>query len=462
MKISLIFLLLIVIVFSSCNKKSSGRIPLTVGSIDSAGVFEDYKLWEPPAEAVFINPNNISDNSRDGTLEHPFISFDEVSWKNNTTYALKRSTILRCGQIRIQADGVTLASYGDGQRPLIWCTDVTNESGNRHAIISDWNGINDITIRDIEVTAPDASSCIRFLSDCQNMNVINCKLHDSDWGLRSIGNNNLYIYNTEVYNISDDGMYIEANNGIEIANCYVYDVNLNWHPPSTPETEAGGDGIQFHNCNNWHLHHNIVDRGNSGNKFCFISNNENQNDGIVEYNILSGPYTNGSCIYFHNGRNIIVRYNYFKAPALSPIFTHSTDILIYGNIFDGLDGPAITTASARFYNNVFYQMPICIQGGNIEAVNNVFDITESSKAFQVDNLSSSNNLFVTGTPTNGSFSGNPEFVNPASGDFHIRENSDCIDKGISLGIPFDMEGNPIPQGANPDIGVFEYSMETED
>lgn len=460
MKIKPIYFLIIIAGLFSCNRKDNGRIPITVGSIDSAGIFEDYALWEPPSDAVYIDPNNLNDNQKNGTIDHPYCSFTEITWKDNTVYALKRSTLLRSSQIRIQGNGITLASYGSGQRPVIWCTDNSDDSGNRHAIISDWSGINNITIRDLEVTAPEATSCIRFLSDCQNMQVINCKLHDSNWGLRSIGNNSLYIYNTEVFNIYDDGMYIENNTGIEIANCYVYDVNLNWHPPSTPEEEAGGDGIQFQNCNNWHLHHNIIDRGNSGNKFCFISNNENQNYGVVEYNILSGPYTNGSCIYFHNGRNIVVRYNYFKAPSKSPIFTHASGILIYGNIFDGMDGPAVTTLDARFYNNVFYRMPLCIQGGTIEAVNNVFESTEDGKVFQVSNLSESNNLYVRGTPPDGSFSGDPKFTSPSTGDFHILDGSDCIDKGISVGIPFDMEGNPIPLGANPDIGVFEYSNST--
>lgn len=462
MKNLLFFLLIILTALLSCNRKDNVRIPISVGSIDSAGVFEDYELWDPPTNAVYLDPTNISDNKKDGTIEHPYSSFEEVKWKNNTVYALKRNTLLECSQIQIQGNSITLASYGNGERPIIRCTDKSSGSVNKHAIISDWAGINNTVIRDLEITAPQATSCIRFLSNCQGIKIINCKIHDSNWGFRSINNNTIYVYNTEVFNTYDDGIYLESNNGIEIANCYIYNVNLNWKPPSTPENKAGGDGVQFQDCNNWHFHHNIIDRGNSGNKFCFISNNENQNNGLVEFNILCGPYTNGSCIYFHNGKNIVVRYNYFKAPSQSPIFTHSSGTLIYNNIFDGLSRPAIATSDAKFYNNVFYNMDLCIQGGSIEAINNVYDIKQNGKVYQVSKLSESNNLYVSGEPTKESFSGEPRFIDPSSGDFHLTEGSDCIDKGISVGIRYDLEGNSIPQGENPDIGAFEYQNFSEE
>jgi hypothetical protein len=449
-------LFIIALILASCSRKDGSQLPLTNGSIDSTGIIQDFKLWDPPSGAVHIDPTNINDAKMDGTIEHPFNSFDQISWHNNTVYALKRGTLLKSGQIRIQGDGITLATYGTGNRPVIRCVEKSTNSENKFAIISDWKGINDVIVRDLEITAPYANSCIRFLSNCQNMKVINCKLHDSEWGLRSISNIGLLVYNTEIYNILDDGMYILDNYTIEIANCYVHNVNKYWKPPSTPETVAGGDGIQFQDCNNWHVHHNIIDRSTTGNKFCFISNNKNQNNGIVEFNIFSGPFTNGASVYFHDGKNIVVRYNYFKEPAESPVFTHSSGIKIYGNIFDHLSQPLIATSGASIYNNVFYKMPICIQGNNIEAVNNVYEITNNGKVYQVNNLISSNNLFVNSTPTEGSFSGEPKFIDPENGDFHLSRGSDCIDQGIGVDIYQDMEGTKIPQGDYPDIGAFEY------
>jgi len=50
----------------------------------------------------------------------------------------------------------------------------------------------------------------------------------------------------------------------------------------------------------------------------------------------------------------------------------------------------------------------------------------------------------------------PLFVDPANGDFHLQAGSPAIDMGIDVGLAHDFEGNPIPIGAGPDIGAFEY------
>jgi len=48
------------------------------------------------------------------------------------------------------------------------------------------------------------------------------------------------------------------------------------------------------------------------------------------------------------------------------------------------------------------------------------------------------------------------FVNPASGDFHLRQGSPAIDAGIALAeVTNDFDGNVRPQGAGYDIGTYE-------
>jgi len=46
------------------------------------------------------------------------------------------------------------------------------------------------------------------------------------------------------------------------------------------------------------------------------------------------------------------------------------------------------------------------------------------------------------------------FVDPAKGDFRLRENSPAIDAGVEVGLEQDYDGNPVPQGGAPDIGPF--------
>lgn len=53
--------------------------------------------------------------------------------------------------------------------------------------------------------------------------------------------------------------------------------------------------------------------------------------------------------------------------------------------------------------------------------------------------------------------GNPKFVDPSEGDFHLRSDSPAIDKGSSVDAPsVDFDGNPRPRGTGYDIGAYEY------
>ena len=58
----------------------------------------------------------------------------------------------------------------------------------------------------------------------------------------------------------------------------------------------------------------------------------------------------------------------------------------------------------------------------------------------------------------GNFQGDPLFVNPSSGDFHLSVRSPCVDRGTSDNSPgTDIEGNLRPQGAGVDVGAYELT-----
>lgn len=50
----------------------------------------------------------------------------------------------------------------------------------------------------------------------------------------------------------------------------------------------------------------------------------------------------------------------------------------------------------------------------------------------------------------------PRFVDPLQNNFHLRAKSTAIDNGFDIGLSVDLDGNPRPQGAEYDIGAYEY------
>ena len=53
-------------------------------------------------------------------------------------------------------------------------------------------------------------------------------------------------------------------------------------------------------------------------------------------------------------------------------------------------------------------------------------------------------------------SGNPRFVNPAASDYRIGPGSAAVDTEVPAGVMTDIDGDPRPVGAAPDIGADEY------
>ena len=52
--------------------------------------------------------------------------------------------------------------------------------------------------------------------------------------------------------------------------------------------------------------------------------------------------------------------------------------------------------------------------------------------------------------------GDPAFVNPAGGDYHIGATSEAIDAGIDAGVVLDIDGQVRPWGNGFDIGADEF------
>jgi len=152
------------------------------------------------------------------------------------------------------------------------------------------------------------------------------------------------------------------------------------------------------------------------------------------------------------------------------------NINIYNNIFNGgylRIGPPFPDANGvdqnapgkiknvQVYNNVFYGMGID-GGGSLPSIenliikNNIF--SSAYLIMRSGTVTTENNLF-NGSSCVGTncITGDPKFVNPTGGDFHLQSTSPAIDKGSPIGAPsMDFDWNPRPQGLGYDIGAFEY------
>ncbi len=129
------------------------------------------------------------------------------------------------------------------------------------------------------------------------------------------------------------------------------------------------------------------------------------------------------------------------------------------------DDRSSTIDNLKIKNNIFYSSSSsvrpfeiyetctsgCNVGGNLfySSLNN--PIYYAGEAYTVSEW---NNLSFVETD----FSGDPRFINVAAHDFHLQATSPAIDKGINLGLPYnvDKEGTSRPQGSTYDIGAYEF------
>jgi parallel beta helix pectate lyase-like protein len=168
-------------------------------------------------------------------------------------------------------------------------------------------------------------------------------------------------------------------------------------------------------------------------------------------------------IYHSQGDNFIVRNNVFYH------FTHGWPIQLYagsvaqfyvvnntfafanpnrvGHIV--IDEPLSNSVIA---NNIFYQPTtagIDMSGGTLTNVT-------------VENNLTASGVVWSGSTTGATFANNldntdPQFVNPATFDFHLQAGSPAIGSGIALPyVTNDFDGVSRPQGAGVDIGAFEF------
>lgn len=432
----------------------------------------------------FIDPENVDDPQQDGSIDHPFTSYFDVAQSDGSCYLLKQGTILEIKHtFSITHNNISFGAYGTGDRPHI----IYSGDGN----VFEANDRKDIRFFSLNIEAPGAISCLNFSGeDCYNIKIVDCRLHGSQWGIRATGNfSTMTVSQCGIFNIQFDGIFAGVEN-IEIANCHIYNVNQAWFT-DPDESFSTGDCIQLVGAsNNFYVHHNILDRTGTGNKFCFNISGRKNDSGIFEHNTCLGDASlNSSCIFLGSIGKIDLRYNILSMGQTGIYSLAHSSQFHYNQITGCYEGIVLSNpkpGNNEVYNNVLYdnRVNISTQGLSVKINNNIVHLTNSGDiAFQYPNTgvdhSDYNLIFpeqenfirvgeigfnslsdfqeMTGLDRN-STNADPLFVDAANGDFQTKPTSPCVKAGVELGLKMDFDGNILQAGNAPDIGCFEIDI----
>jgi hypothetical protein len=390
------------------------------------------------ATVVYIDPSHSSPG--DGSSpDSPLASWAEVTFQADTAYLQKRATTdTQASGFQIQAENVLVGAYGQGERPAL--SGPINVVGDR------------VTVRDLEIDGGGLE--INHPSPHPLYTVLfNNEVHGA--GISSAGYH-FRILNNEVHHVPVDAIFVQYARDFEIAGNYIHHVNQVFHQDPSQDVSAG-DAIQLDVTANWWVHHNVLDRTDTGNKFCFISTRsfpDTTQYGTVEYNTMSGPLetAGGGASLFLGGEPemVHVRYNIFVGPSPTAVYKHSP-MHFYGNVVDGTDGVSSAANVSYVYNNVFTNTPqSALGGGQIHSFNNIFDDHDGIGGITAEG----SNLFVS------DYTPGEVFVDPQNGDYRPAVGSPAVDGGSWQSIfadefTADAYGSTVPHDQTIDIGAFQ-------
>ncbi len=302
-------------------------------------------------------------------------------------------------------------------------------------------------------------------------------LIDDSYGVHISRSHHIVIQNNSISNTGSSGIfvykcaftnqYIEGNEDIIIEGNDITEANIN----------GNHEGISIIGTTNFVVRNNKVHHVHKEG----IDTKVNSAYGKVNKNIVYNTTWHGPGIYI-DGHDIEVYQNIVHDfvhgfGVSSEEGTLAENIRIYNNIaYNNNNGYVVSDwlsngprRNISIINNVAYANKgngVYIQSSNIQniAVRNNILSKNTERQIRLDTsigVTVDHNLIdgfnsILGTSY---VQGDPQFVNPASADFHLLSTSPAIDKGSPTDAPsFDFDGNSRPRGNGYDIGAFEYTL----
>jgi hypothetical protein len=158
---------------------------------------------------------------------------------------------------------------------------------------------------------------------------------------------------------------------------------------------------------------------------------------------LGGAFVCNSCNNNMRWINLIVADNRGNSQVYASVGA-GVDVL-HATVTDGSTG-LLLYGNAHFTNTIVANNSIGLNMG-------------SGSAVLTDTLWYSNALDYSGSVIHAlDRSGDPGFVDPDSGNYHIGPNSAGMDQGVDAGVTWDIDGDSRPMGSAPDLGADEIEM----
>lgn len=430
-------------------------LPYFVVVLLLAGVNSPANAGIPPRQSAFYVASHGND-ANPGTMalpwktlkpvnEHTFVPGDTVLFARGSRFT---------GGLLISGSGtqekpITFTAYGRGPAPSFTRLDYTTLNGNMIQIRGSYIVIDGLYFHDGVPANPGKKVGARkvgavYVTLGADHNIVkNCEFENCPVAVQVYGQDCLITQN----DIHDCNMFLSypywGPVGIMVATSnheISYNRIINYFAKGGAFGADGGaieiDNREYAN-DNIEIHHNYS-VGNEG-FLEIIGETPSTNNIQVSYNV-SDDYQ--QFVFFWSGTNCMVENNTVLClkPSNSRVrvvfsFAEEGGVTVRNNIFVLANGLQVF-AGDSVYNANKWEQP---------HYNNLYYVVDGSQENPC------------GKPLGkGEMVADPLFFDLKNRNLHLRAGSPAVDAGVEVGHSLDFNDKPVPVGAAPDLGAFEY------
>ncbi len=339
-----------------------------------------------------IDPGATSNG--DGTMASPYDGWDKVFPMEEGAVYLQKAGTIWMDSLGIEADGVTIGSYGTATEPAkIIAT-------GKDAISNFGDTAKNVTIKDLWITAEGSGKGIYWLNS-SGLTVENVEIDSTDgFGIHIDGVDNFVVRNSHIHHNDRPFMVYNSDNWL-VEYCDIHD-------------GVGRGGFQTNNTNGGMFRYNRVHDDPNNKYLLFTEGND-----TYAYNII---YNSGkAAAQVTNGNSSFIG-NIFDNTSYGLRIKSGTGTIVKNNIFSNLanrgywiDGAKPTESDYNMFYNV--------KGAYLDGSNYTLEEWQAVDGQTLD-LNSIN--------------GDPNYVDVDNYNFEPTDSSASIDAGMALADEFNM------------------------